>query len=212
MRQPGFHHSEETKQKIRFAHTGKKKPWVIMQNKIRLTGGHHSKETREKIGIGNLNKVISEESREKMSIAKKGKHLSPKTEFKKGDPRLLEWIRLGRNVTRGENHWNWKGGITPERERWRASPKMNRFRKEVFIRDNYTCQICGKRGGVDLHAHHIFSFKDHPQYMYDPGNGMTLCKKCHLVYFHHLSFGGNQKNGRLIQKELFEIPKYCATQ
>jgi flagellar basal body rod protein FlgC len=41
---------------------------------------------------------ISKEAKEKMSIAKKGKHLSPKTEFKKGQ-----------NV--GEKHPNWRGGI-----------------------------------------------------------------------------------------------------
>lgn len=52
------------------------------------------------------------------------------------------------------------------------------WRKSVFERDNYTCQECGKRGGL-LEAHHIKPFAYFPESRYDLNNGKTLCLECH---------------------------------
>lgn len=61
--------------------------------------------------------------------------------------------------------------------------KENTWRKQVFIRDNYTCQHCSDKSGnghkVILNAHHIKFFKHFPELRYDADNGITLCKKCH---------------------------------
>lgn len=68
----------------------------------------------------------------------------------------------------------------------------NRWRVEVFKRDNYTCQKCGIRGGK-LHADHIEPFikvmldnnvKTYEdavkcKKLWDVGNGQTLCRPCH---------------------------------
>lgn len=86
---------------------------------------------------------------------------------------------------RGENHHNWKGGITPQNHLWRTSPEYEKWRKEVLARDNYTCQDCGDRSykgrgqRVVLHIHHIFNFADFPEHRYEIWNGTTLCRKCH---------------------------------
>ena len=45
---------------------------------------------------------LSEEHKRKISIAKKGKQTSPKTEFKKG--------HTGHNTPKGKKHYWWKGG------------------------------------------------------------------------------------------------------
>lgn len=47
------------------------------------------------------------------------------------------------------------------------------------------CMKCGNIN--DLHAHHINSFKDHPELRYDVNNGITLCGHCHRL--HHIEHG-----------------------
>ena len=80
---------------------------------------------------------------------------------------------------RGENHHNWQGGIANDRERDNDSFEYNRWRKDVFQRDNYTCQCCGARG-VKLNAHHIKNYSSNKDLRYDKNNGITLCEECHL--------------------------------
>jgi hypothetical protein len=48
----------------------------------------------------------------------------------------------------------------------------------VISRDRATCRHCGVTG-VELHAHHIKSHKDHPEFRFDVDNGLTLCASCH---------------------------------
>lgn len=48
----------------------------------------------------------------------------------------------------------------------------------VLSRDKAMCQKCGATG-VELHAHHILSYKDHPEHRFDVNNGVTLCYRCH---------------------------------
>lgn len=78
----------------------------------------------------------------------------------------------------GERHHFWKGGITSINEKIRKSFSYLFWRRNVFERDNYTCQECGQRGG-ELHADHIKPFALFPNLRFDLGNGRTLCVPCH---------------------------------
>ena len=80
--------------------------------------------------------------------------------------------------TRGPNHWNWKGGITPANQKARNSKFAHEWRKAVFERDNYTCQMCGKHGGK-LNAHHIKHWAKFPGERFVLDNGITFCEECH---------------------------------
>lgn len=79
----------------------------------------------------------------------------------------------------GENHWNWKGGVMKGRKDRNLGVYKN-WRKEVFERDNYTCQHCSRRGGW-LEADHIKAWVDYPELRYETANGRTLCRPCHIA-------------------------------
>jgi 5-methylcytosine-specific restriction endonuclease McrA len=52
------------------------------------------------------------------------------------------------------------------------------WRKAVFERDKYTCQLCGQVGGR-LQADHIKPYKEFPELRLELSNGRTLCVPCH---------------------------------
>lgn len=79
----------------------------------------------------------------------------------------------------GENNPGYIDGRNPINRKDRHGMEYERWRREVFRRDDYTCQECGVRGGV-LHADHIKPFAVFPALRFDLGNGRTLCKSCHL--------------------------------
>lgn len=78
----------------------------------------------------------------------------------------------------GENSYLWKGGITLENQKIRNSLEYKEWRQAVFDRDDYTCQVCGKRGGK-LHAHHIENFADNKELRFNIDNGATVCLEHH---------------------------------
>ena len=90
-----------------------------------------------------------------------------------------------RRTIMGKGHWNWQGGKTPESIRLRNQLEMKLWRKALFQRDNYTCQMCGIRNKkglgrqVRLEADHIKPFSLFPDLRLTLDNGRTLCKECH---------------------------------
>jgi 5-methylcytosine-specific restriction endonuclease McrA len=106
----------------------------------------------------------------------------------------------------GEKSHFWKGGMVSLARRIRNSNKSIEWRTNIFVRDNYTCKICGARNGrgkaIYLEADHIIPFSklfheflstqdrsssEDEQYVnslnyndfWDINNGKTLCKDCH---------------------------------
>lgn len=62
------------------------------------------------------------------------------------------------------------------------------WRTSVFERDDYTCQMCGERGGY-LECHHILPFRDYPDFVINIDNGITLCRDCHKpIYPNEMDF------------------------
>lgn len=74
----------------------------------------------------------------------------------------------------------WTGFASTANELARRTPRYAAWRKAVYERDDYTCRMCGKRGGK-MHPHHIKKFSTHPNLRYEVSNGVTLCASpCHL--------------------------------
>ena len=104
-------------------------------------------------------------------------------------------------IYKRENHPNWNPNLTDEeREKGRHIEGYDDFIKQVLERDDYTCQITGKRGGK-LEVHHLNCFSDFKEERTDMNNGITLSKEIHKL-FHKIY--GNRHN----TKEQFEEFKH----
>ena len=101
----------------------------------------------------------------------------------------------------GSEHPNWVDGNykTPVKQKRYMADAV--WRKEVFKRDNYTCQKCKQRGG-ELNAHHIFNYASYVELRTDINNGITFCKECHVLF--HTLF--SKKNNNDIQVKEFLNP------
>lgn len=69
-------------------------------------------------------------------------------------------------------------GISTANEKARKTVAYKNWRKSVFKRDGYICQICNIKGGY-LHADHIKPFALFPELRLEINNGRTLCVDCH---------------------------------
>ena len=140
------------------------------------------------MSIKRLGHKHSEETKKKMSLSGKGKH-----KYWLGKKLPIE-VRIKMSEARkGEKNHLWRGGITKLRLQIRNSFQYRQWINEVFIKDNFTCKECNKRGGR-LSAHHIKSFSSilsentiqtldeaiKCNELWNIDNGMTLCKPCHI--------------------------------
>lgn len=98
---------------------------------------------------------------------------------KASDDKYCSWecYNTDRHMPKGEDHWNWQGGISKQNDK-RDSNDYKQWRLNVYKRDNYKCTKCGSK--EKLNAHHILSWSSHPDKRYNVDNGITLCEKCHI--------------------------------
>jgi hypothetical protein len=134
----------------------------------------------------------SVEARKKMSLAKKGKknNVLVLVEYykthsvwnkdKKLGPMSEEWRKKISLANKGSNSHLWKGGVTKSNAIIRMNINYRLWREAVFKRDNWTCKVCGIKGGR-LEAHHIKPFAINSKSRFDIDNGDTLCKDCHKL-------------------------------
>ena len=150
--------------------THKHRPESIEKNRLAHIGkswGKHTEEAKKKIALVHLGKPRSIETKLKLHIANIGKHQSIETKKK---------ISFSE---KGDKHWNWKGGISKDHDRGNL---WNIIRKNIYKRDNWTCQICFKHCHNDIQCHHIVPYRatqDNSE-----SNLITLCKSCHVKEEH----------------------------
>lgn len=174
--------SNETKMKIGDAnrgrspaHKGKALPEEWRMNISKANKGKiMSEDVREKIRrklVGIKRGSPSLEARQKMSESHKGMKFS--LEHRKN-------ISLANKKRIGELSPRWKGGVTPLNRRRRNRKDVFDWRKKVFERDFYSCQMPNCKTGIRyLEAHHIKTVRDFPEFILELSNGITLCRLCH---------------------------------
>jgi len=89
-----------------------------------------------------------------------------------------KWYREHPTLWRGENSGAWKGGYEGY-----YGPNWITQREKTLRRDDYTCQVCGRRDEADPVVHHIVPFRNFGLENFEEanslGNLVTLCKSCH---------------------------------
>lgn len=121
-------------------------------------GIKYTKELCNKISEAHKGLKHSKEHIQKISNALKGHNVSDETRKK---------IGLANDK-----------GKTSLHLRIRESKEYSNWRRDVFIRDRFTCQNCGITHTY-IEAHHIKPFSKFPELRLDINNGLTLCEECH---------------------------------
>ena len=149
-----------------------------------------SAETREKIRLKKLGQKHSEETKKKISVGNKGK--VPTEAMKRRIQNIID-SGIKPPVMFGTDHPNWKGGLTPLKQKIRNCFEYRQWRCDVFTRDSFTCQHCGDGRGGKLEADHIkpfsyiINFNEITTFeaalkceeLWNINNGRTLCRSCH---------------------------------
>jgi len=126
---------------------------------------------------------ISDETKLKMSLAKKG-NPSPRKNYKQPKEAVEKQRQKMIGLLSGNKNPAWKGGKTPINAIERHSYKVDDWRKAVFNRDGFRCQLCGNTG-IFINAHHIKLWSEYPNERHKIDNGITVCQPCH--YWIHSS-------------------------
>ena len=167
----GLNASDETKRKMRLSMLGKNKRPLSIETKIKLS--------KARKGI-----KLSNEVKEKISVSQK-KHYE-------NNPHIA--IEKSKKAIENRENCNfWKGGITKESRLIRERCDIVNWRKKIYERDNYICQVCFSRG-VNLNAHHIFSLVSYPKKRTEIKNGLTMCVCCHNEFHNRYGRGSNTDN------------------
>ncbi len=182
--QPGPQHSPETRrlisEKVKAAYasgklvhwskTGADHPWLKG-----FTGKHHTDET----------KALISKNRKGKSKGNSHGFTQGHIPWNKGKPHQVhdqEWRDKVSAANSGQNHWNWKGGISAENRADRNGSKRKEWTMAVFRRDYWTCKTCGFHGQkADMVAHHIIHWSKSKELRFDVSNGITLCRSCHCA-------------------------------
>ena len=172
-----------------------------------------SDETKQKIGEKSRGRIHSEESKIKMSLSHSGKnnHFYGKKRSEETKQKIRKKL-IGRKLSEecknkmkgkrpafsGKNNPNWNSNLTDEERMIKRNyPEYKEWRKLVYERDNYQCQICGDKRGGNLNAHHIESYANNSDKRILLENGITMCEECHKN-FHHL-YGNNNTKVQFIE-------------
>ena len=115
-----------------------------------------------KISLAHRGKIVSLETRRKLSRSLRASPKARRLQFKKGKRNPA----YGTSNKGAKNH-GWKGGSSWYWKRW------------ILKRDNYTCRKCGFRDPEIMELDHIIPKVARRDLELSPKNMQTLCPNCH---------------------------------
>lgn len=188
--------SEEHKKKISDGNTGKNKQPLSDEHKKKIGMRHSGKivspETRKKISDFNksigkkppsrLGVPMSIETKNKISKANIGRKLTTEQLerlIKSHKGQKQSDETIKKRIKSGAEHYNWKGGKSFEIYPIKWN---NKFKEIIRERDKYKCQICEKKQEELTGRIKKLSVHhiDYNKYNLDEKNLITLCPSCHL--------------------------------
>ena len=98
------------------------------------------------------------------------------------------WIKSGKlckecrvkNMPSGSTHYKWKTDRSKLAKRQeRNDMAYKEWRRQVWERDNYKCQLGSDLCNGKIEAHHIIGWSEDESKRYDTNNGITLCHRHH---------------------------------
>lgn len=128
----------------------------------------------QKGNIVNLGKHHSEKTKKKWSLSRRGENNSHYGKYHTEEAKKKMALKAKKRI--GEKASNWKGGVTPETLIRLLSPKWNRIRHQIYKRDDWTCQVCGKIN-CKVIAHHIIPYRISQDDSFE--NLLTVCTTCY---------------------------------
>ena len=88
--------------------------------------------------------------------------------------------------------------LVSKNKKIRKSEPYEQWRTNIFKRDDFICQKCGKNR--NLRAHHIRNFSKYEMLRFKINNGITFCEKCHNEF--HKIYGRYDNNTTQIEEFL----------
>jgi len=153
---------------------------VAQRNRTRVW----TDEQRQKLSAAHSGKVISDNTRARISAANKGKRkpegfgqkVATWHTGKKRPESMRANLRAAIAASPKRKH-----GVT-RKPHERYTPLYAQWRRACLIRDNYTCQDCGRvfiPGQRGINVHHIRPYAQFKDVRLDPNNGVSLCVDDH---------------------------------
>ena len=103
-------------------------------------------------------------------------------DFKYGHEYTMQRPECKKKFLLGEANNSYIDGRSKNSD-YRNSSALKTWRREVYERDGYKCQVCGAtREETDIEAHHLENFADNQDKRLDVNNGVTLCVKHHKLF------------------------------